>query len=451
MSDRENSFSENSPAAAANALTGGGQMGALIRSTDWSERPPGRIDFWPQSLRLALRIMLDAPNPSFVWWGKARINFYNDAAIPLLGKRHPGALGEPAGKVWHVARDLVGPPSDVIFNEEKAGRCDQVALMVERHGFAEEAYFTFSYSPIADDDGGDSGIFCLSTEDTERILNERRLRALRRLTSVGAAARTVDQACQLAAQVMEENPRDISFGLIYLFDVSAKRARLAHRVGIAADDPYAPGLIDLAHESECPWPLARVLEGKTEKVFRLDMAANLLGRIWPEAVNAAVLLPLREIGSEQLTGFMVTGTSPRLCLDSKYADFFELFANGVAGAIAEARTREQARSRIEATTVFELLKKREVELAREVTTISQLYRLSAQLLQPTSLHAALARILDASIELIGADMGNIQIFQPTRDTLEIVAQRGFTGEFLDGFEPVAAGDGTAYGRALATR
>ena len=61
MSDLENSFPEHSPAAAATALTGGGQMGALIRSTDWSERPPGRIDFWPQSLRLALRIMLDRP------------------------------------------------------------------------------------------------------------------------------------------------------------------------------------------------------------------------------------------------------------------------------------------------------------------------------------------------------------------------------------------------------
>ena len=125
MSDQENSFSENSPPAAANALSsGGGQMGALIRSTDWSERPPGRIDFWPQSLRLALSIMLDAHNPSFVWWSQARINFYNDAAIPLLGKRHPDALGKPAGQVWHAAGAPNGP-SNVIFDEGKAGRRDQ--------------------------------------------------------------------------------------------------------------------------------------------------------------------------------------------------------------------------------------------------------------------------------------------------------------------------------------
>ena len=451
MSDQENSFSENSPPAAANALSsGGGQMGALIRSTDWSERPPGRIDFWPQSLRLALSIMLDAHNPSFVWWSQARINFYNDAAIPLLGKRHPDALGKPAGQVWHAAGAPNGP-SNVIFDEGKAGRRDPRALTVERHGFAEEAYFTFSYSPIADDDGSDGGIFCLSMEDTERILTERRLGALRRLTSVSADARTVDQACEVAAQVMEENPRDISFGLIYLIDPSEKQARLARRVGLAKDEPHAPLFIDLAHESECPWPLARVLEGKTEKLFRLDMAATLPGGIWPEPANAAMLLPLREIGSEQLTGFMVIGASPRLCLDSKYVDFFELFANGVAGALAAARTREQARSRIEAAAVFELLKKREAELAREVTTISQLYRLSAQLLQPASLHAALAQILDASIELIGADMGNIQIYQPARDTLEIIVQRGFNQESLDRFETVTAGDGTACGRALASR
>src|SRR5947207_5281535 len=164
MSDQKNSFSENSPAAAAHALSGGCQMGALIRSTDWSERPPGRIDFWPQSLRLALRIMLDAHNPSFVWWGQARINFYNDAAISLLGKRHPDVLGEPAGQVWHAAGAPNGP-SDAIFDQGKAGRRDPMAVTVERHGFAEEAYFTFSYSPIADDDGRDGGIFCLATED----------------------------------------------------------------------------------------------------------------------------------------------------------------------------------------------------------------------------------------------------------------------------------------------
>ena len=137
--------------------------------------------------------MLDAPNPSFVWWGKARINFYNDAAIPLFGKRHPDALGEPADKLWRTVGDGIGLPSNVIFNEGKGGRRDQVALMVERHGFAEEAYFTFSYSPIADD-GGEGGVFCVATEDTERILNERRLGALSRLTRVGADARTVDQA-----------------------------------------------------------------------------------------------------------------------------------------------------------------------------------------------------------------------------------------------------------------
>src|SRR4030095_5115184 len=121
----------------------------------------------------------------------------------------------------------------------------------------------------------------------ERILNERRLGALSRLTRVGADARTVDQACQLAAQVMEENPRDISFGLIYLIDPSEKQARLARRGGLANNEPHAPLFIDLAGESECPWPWARVLEGKTEKLFRLDRVATLPGGILPEPGNGA--------------------------------------------------------------------------------------------------------------------------------------------------------------------
>ena len=164
-----------------------------------------------------------------------------------------------------------------------------------------------------------------------------------------------------------------------------------------------------------------------------------------------VMLPLREVGSEQLTGFMVIGASPAFTWTPNTKNSSSSSPTAWQMLLRRRARAEQARSRIEAAAVFEILKKRETELSREVTTISQLYRLSAQLLQPTSLHAALVQILDASIELIGADMGNIQIFQPLRDTLEIVAQRGFTGEFLDDFEPVAAGDGTAYGRALATR
>jgi hypothetical protein len=76
-------------------IDGGGEMGALMRSLDWSRTPLGSVSGWSQSLRLAVSIMLRSRYPMFIWWGQELINLYNDAYAPMLGKRHPEALGNP--------------------------------------------------------------------------------------------------------------------------------------------------------------------------------------------------------------------------------------------------------------------------------------------------------------------------------------------------------------------
>ena len=95
-------------------------MGARIRAFDWSSTPVGPVERWPQSLRIALGIMLGSRYPMFVWWGEALTKFYNDAYIPVLGKRHPWALGQPASEVWHEIWDTVGPQSVAVLHENRA-------------------------------------------------------------------------------------------------------------------------------------------------------------------------------------------------------------------------------------------------------------------------------------------------------------------------------------------
>ena len=156
-------------------FSGGGEMGARMRAFDWRTTPLGPPESWPQSLKTAVGIMLTSRYPMFVWWGRDRINLYNDAYIPVLGTRHPAALGQPAKDIWAEIWDEVGPRSDAVLLRGEATFDQNLLLLMERHGYPEETYFTFSYSPIRGDDGRINGVFCACTEETQRVIGERRL------------------------------------------------------------------------------------------------------------------------------------------------------------------------------------------------------------------------------------------------------------------------------------
>jgi PAS domain S-box-containing protein len=148
-------------------------MGGRVRALDWAATPLGSIERWPQSLRLAVGICLNSRFPMFVWWGPQLVNIYNDAYIPMLGKRHPQALGRPARETWSEIWPVVGPQAEAVMQRGEATWNERVILMMERHGYVEETYFTWSYSPIYDESGGIGGIFCAVVEETPRVMAER--------------------------------------------------------------------------------------------------------------------------------------------------------------------------------------------------------------------------------------------------------------------------------------
>jgi len=147
-------------------------MGELFEATDWSATPLGAVADWPQSLRIAVSICLNSRFPMFVWWGPKLINIYNDAYIPVLGQRHPTAFGRPARDWWADIWDVLGPQVEAVMQEGRATWNERVLLMMERNGFPEATYFTWSYSPIYDDDGTIGGLFCACTEETARVAAE---------------------------------------------------------------------------------------------------------------------------------------------------------------------------------------------------------------------------------------------------------------------------------------
>ena len=144
---------------------------ALVRAKDWSLTPLGPVHRWPETLRVAVDICLHSRFPMFIWWGPDLINIYNDAYALMLGKRHPAALGESAREIWKEIWSIVGPQTQIVFEQDKATWNDRVKLVLERNGYPEEAYFTFSYSPIHEGNRV-AGLFCAVSEETQRILDE---------------------------------------------------------------------------------------------------------------------------------------------------------------------------------------------------------------------------------------------------------------------------------------
>jgi PAS domain S-box-containing protein len=147
-------------------------MARLVRETDWSKTPLGPMDQWSEELRVAVDICLNSRFPMFVWWGPTLINIYNDGYVPMLGKRHPSALGRPARDSWDDIWDVVGPQADAVMSRGEATWNERVRLVMERKGYTEETYFTWSYSPIRDRTGGVRGLFCAVTEESERVRAE---------------------------------------------------------------------------------------------------------------------------------------------------------------------------------------------------------------------------------------------------------------------------------------
>ncbi len=339
-------------AGCENIVTGGGDMAVLMRSLDWSITPVGAVETWPQSLKTAVRIMLGSRYPMFVWWGESMTNFYNDAYIPVLGQRHPQALGQPASQVWAEIWDTLGPQAEAVLQQGHSSWNEELLLVMQRNGYTEETYFTFSYSPILQDDGTIGGVFCACSEETRRVVGDRRLRSLRELAANTAEAKTVADACEISAQTLDNNPYDVPFALLYLLDEKATQAQLVGTTRLAPGTTASPPVIDINADSQiCDrWLLPAVLaDGKSQLVdLEKSQFGDLPGGAWPESPTTAIVLPLTTPTQERLSGFLIAGISPRRQFDDDYQGFWDLVAGQISTAIANARAYEAERLRAEA-------------------------------------------------------------------------------------------------------
>ncbi|MFE5210343.1 SpoIIE family protein phosphatase [Streptomyces sp. NPDC056600] len=356
------SFSPGGSASAgADVFAADPEVGRHLAAVDWAETPLGPPSGWPQSLRTAVSILLSSRFSMWMAWGPELTFFCNDAyRHDTLGQKYPWALGRPAREVWAEIWDTIGPRIGTVLSTGRATWDQGLRLFLERSGYREETYHTFSYSPLRDDAGEIVGMLCVVTEETERVIGERRMATLRDLGSDPSVVRTEQQMLDFAARQLGRNPQDLPFTLTYLFDdgpdaggtpegadgTQGRRVRLAGASGIEPGHPVAP--LALAPGDAAPWPAAGPGEGaETVDLTALaDGAAELPHGAWEAPPTGALLVPLPRQGGEPY-GFLVAALNRYRPLDDAYRSFVELVAGHVAAGIGSARSYRAQQRRAE--------------------------------------------------------------------------------------------------------
>ncbi|MGV9727726.1 SpoIIE family protein phosphatase [Streptomyces albogriseolus] len=329
----------------AQVFTADPEVGGDLARVDWTATPLGPPRQWPQSLQTAVSILLSSRFPMWMAWGE-ELTFFCNAAYrrDTLGRKYPWALGRPASEVWAEIWGDIGPRIDAVLGTGRATWDEGLLLFLERSGYTEETYHTFSYSPLRDDAGDVVGMLCVVSEDTERVIGERRMATLRDLGSDPSVIRTEQEVLAFADRQLSRNPKDLPFTLTYLFD--GGDARLVGATGVTPGTPVAPRVLPVAGDDGV-WPVAALAEGETRLVPLTGAPfVGLPGGGRPEPPVEALVVPLLQQGSAPY-GFLVAGLNRYRDLDERYRGFVELAAGHIASGIGSARSYEAQQRRAE--------------------------------------------------------------------------------------------------------
>lgn len=301
-----------------------------ILAFDWSSTPLGPLDSWSTELATTVEIALASRFPMILWWGPELTVLYNDAYIPIFASKHPGALGAPglSARAWgdpDVAQ-VIGPMLESVRRDGQATWSEDQLLILERHGFAEETYFTWSYSPVTSRAGRVAGVFTAVFETTGTVIRARRLRLLADLMAATVDAPNEMEAARQASSVLDRFRLDLPFHAIF--------ARRGRSMELAAGN--CPELSQLADSWRGPGPVLRRLE------------PGLTNDVWPEPVRDVLLTPLTPAGGQDPWGLLAVGLSPRLAWEGEYSSFVELLTARVDSALGDAMALEAERRRAEA-------------------------------------------------------------------------------------------------------
>jgi signal transduction histidine kinase/DNA-binding response OmpR family regulator len=325
----------------------------VLRTTDWRRTSLGPVDGWPQSLRAAIRTVLPSRVPMMLWWGPDLVQLYNDAAAPMIGRKHPAAIGQQAAQCYPEAWSELGPLAESVLAGRGATFSRDLFLHYQRHGYDEETYWTFSYSPVHDG-GRVAGVLVSAMDTTGQVLAGRRLRLLHRLGDLSAAeAPSAHDAVRAAVEVIGESRAEVPFALAHLLDGSRRTLHLAGAFGVDAGTVRDWSVMPGPDDGLPSWRATTAGEALVFRGIRAISDAVFEPSVLGDAVpDDGMFLPLHDRTSGAVAGSLVLGINPYREVDEDYLAFGRSVARQVSTALTDALAYEHQRRRAEA--LFEL-------------------------------------------------------------------------------------------------
>jgi PAS domain S-box-containing protein len=294
----------------------------LFFSHGWERTRLGPIESWPKTLRGYVDLILRLPTPAIIFWGPDHLQLYNAGYAVIMGPRHPKYLGATYAECWPDTYPTIHPWMQRVLQGEVL-EVVNAPFTLTRHGFPEETYFTFAFTPLRDDEGKIGGFLQPVIETTAEVLGQRRAAVLRGLTPDKVTAEDVSAA-------LATDPHDVPFSHLYLWSESAQRLVLTASSGPVEAPLDAPAQATEAFSTgslQGPSPAAEIVPSHADPAAR------------------AVAVSVRRSANEPARGAMVFGVSPRLPFDDAYRSFFESVAREISGNLAAGHER---RARLDA-------------------------------------------------------------------------------------------------------
>jgi signal transduction histidine kinase len=334
------------PSPITSWLVGGGEMGNFLRAKDWSNSPLGSIESWPASLRTTVSLVLNSNFPISLTWGSHHTQIYNDGYLAICGDKHPKAMGQDFSECWASAFPVIGDAFYRALSGEAAFLEDQ-RMFLDRLGYLEEAFFTFSFSPIHDETGKVAGLFHPVTETTSKMLGQRRARTLRDFSVSAVEGRSLAESLTIAIATLANFHLDLPFVAIYLLDDRGQTANLVATTGLPAGTAATPAEMTV---DERGWNFARAIASNQTLVMDdlADIFPPLVCEPYPEPLKTGLVLPLSPPGADRPAALMVVGASVRLPMNEAYRSFFDLLGSAMTTVMSNAMAYAAERERAEA-------------------------------------------------------------------------------------------------------
>ncbi|KAM5355443.1 hypothetical protein ACJ41O_002089 [Fusarium nematophilum] len=331
----------------------------FARSVDWASTPLGPIEDWPADLRTMSNLVMGSPHPAAMYWGPQSVIIYNEAYLDMAGRKHPKLMGSCYMDAWPEIWDEIGPVFKSALESGQATMKHENQLFINRHGFLEETFFSWSIVPLVGGDGEVVGLYNPAFENTRRRVNERRMLMLREIGERTAAATTVQGFWPQVQKGLEYNEYDVPFAMVYSAredtesEVSSLHSgSLIHSpqlvlegaLGVPDDHPAAVSHLDLRQSEEGFAPYMRqsmaagglpIVLSEENGTLPSNLIEGLRWRGFGDPSKTLVVFPvIPTTTGESVIGFIVMGVNPRRPYDDDYKLFIHLLSRQLATSMA---------------------------------------------------------------------------------------------------------------------